>query len=333
MKKNNVTIKDIAKALNVTPSTVSRALNGGGKISDKTKQSVFKLAKEWGYQPNLIAKNLQRKSSKTIGVIIPEFNHNFFSTMLHGIEYRARALGYQLMISSSGRKYDIEKKISQELANSKVDGLLIALSQDTEDYSFLNEIVESGIPIVLLDRICEDLDTSTVITDDFSGAFEAVSYLLDSGCSNILHLKGEEGISTTFNRYMGYVEAHKKRGLEVNSGLIIKHAEKEVIQQELKNTLKRVSTPDAIFACSDYLAFIALETVKSLGFKIPEDISIIGYADEPVSTYTSPKLSTVKQPANEIGRKAVDLLFDKEALEKPQLTLLETQLVLRESTL
>ncbi|MEH0152657.1 LacI family DNA-binding transcriptional regulator [Limibacter armeniacum] len=331
-RKEKVTIKDIAKELGITPSSVSRALNGGSKISDKTREAVIRLADEWGYRPNLIAQNLQKSRSGTIGVVIPEFNHNFFSMMLHGIEDKAKEMGYRLLIESTGRSYEVEKQACFKMAAAKVDGLLIALSQDMEDYAYLNDITDDGIPIVLLDRICEDLDVPAVITDDFAGAFEAVHYLLEGGHEQVLHLKGEEGISTTFNRYMGYVEAHKKHSLEINSALIIPYSEKEQIQEMIIHRLSQVTRPTAIFACSDYLAFIAMETVKSIGLQIPEDVSIIGYADEPITVYTSPKLTTVKQPSYEMGQKAVTLLFDPIAKANSQLVKLGTSLILRDST-
>ncbi|NLR93326.1 LacI family DNA-binding transcriptional regulator [Flammeovirga agarivorans] len=333
MRKERVTIKDIAKALGVTPTTVSRALNGGERISEKTRNKVIALAKEWNYRPNMVARNLQNQSSKTVGVVIPEFNHNFFSVMLHGVEDKIRELGYQMLVGSSGRDYDQEKRTCFQMSDAKVDGLLIALSQDTEDYSYLNEIRNLGIPIVLLDRICEDIDTSVVITDDFNGAFKAVNHLLEKGHQRILHVKGEEGISTTFNRYMGYVEAIQRKGLILDTSLIINSDDKALLKEEIKASFEKENRPTAIFTCSDYLAFVVLETIKELGLSVPHDVSIIGYADEPISTYTSPKLSTIKQPSFEMGKKAVEILFDYEKADQHQHVVMDTEIILRESTI
>ncbi|OHX68513.1 LacI family DNA-binding transcriptional regulator [Flammeovirga pacifica] len=333
MKKDRVTIKDIAKELGVTPTTVSRALNGGERISEKTKNKVISLAKKWNYRPNIIARNLQNQTSKTVGVIIPEFNHNFFSMMLHGVEEKIRELGFQLMIGSSGRNYDQEKSTCFKMSDAKVDGLLIALSKDMKDYSYLQQIRDEGTPIVLLDRICEDIDTSVVITDDFQGASQAVDYLLSLGHQKILHVKGENGISTTFNRYMGYVEALKRKKIPIDQNLILTSEDEIELKKQLISIFNQKDHPTAIFAFSDYLAFIIMETLKSIGLEIPKDVSIIGYADEPISTYTSPKLSTVKQPSFEMGKKAVELLFDYQKEEKYQHVILKTKLIIRESTL
>ncbi|WP_044209844.1 LacI family DNA-binding transcriptional regulator [Flammeovirga sp. OC4] len=329
--KGSITIKDLAKELGVSPTTISRALNGGERISEKTRKKVEELAKKYNYRPNMVARNLQKQSTKTVGVIIPEFNHNFFSMMLHGVEEVARTLGYQMMITTSGRNYEQEKKACFSMADAKVDGILIALSQDMEDYSYLNDIRDEGIPIVLLDRICEDIDTSVVITDDFSGAFKAVDYLLDKGHRKILHMKGDEGISTTFNRYMGYVEAFKRKNLKFDQDLVISGNLKHNPKDALKEKLLSNNAPTAIFASSDYLAFMALETISTLGLKVPEDIAIIGYADEPISRYSTPKLSTIKQPSFEMGKKALELLFEYEKQDEHKHMVIDTELVVRES--
>ncbi|ANQ51917.1 LacI family transcriptional regulator [Flammeovirga sp. MY04] len=332
MKKDRVTIKDIAKALNVSVTTVSRALNGGERISESTRKKVEELAKKWKYRPNQLAKNLQQNSTKTVGVVIPEYNHNFFSMMLHGIEDRARELNYQLIIKSSGRSYEQEKENCFNLSDLKVDGLLIALSQDREDYSYLNDIYDEGIPIILLDRICEDIDTSVVITDDFDGAFKAVDYLIKNGHQHIVHLKGEEGISTTFNRYMGYVEALKDSQLPFHSDMVISTEVQNDWENALRKILNDEHRPTALFAVTDYIAFQAMEICKQEGLEIPKDISIIGYADEPVSIYTSPKLTTVKQPSYDMGKKAIEILFNTSDDLKSEHIVLETELMVRDST-
>lgn len=334
-KKGHVRIVDIAKELNVTPSTVSRALNGGGKIGEKTRKAVLELAEKWGYRPNPLAKSLLKKETKTLGLIIPEFTHYFFSVVLAGIESVTYPKGYRLVICTSDGSYEKEKEACLTLTDARVDGLLMSLSVGTNDFEHILAVQDLGVPVVFFDRISEDIDAPYVITDDFDGAFKAVEHLILSGCKKIAHIKGPHTISTTFNRYMGYVEALKKHNLPIINEYILEDTkDKEANREALLNILEGSEGIDAIFAFSDYHAFDAMQVIKEKGLSIPEDISVIGYADEPLSSYVTPQMTTIKQPAFEMGQQAakylLTLLNDKGAVLSA--SMLKTSLVLREST-
>jgi len=332
--KKRVSITDIAKALNVTPSTVSRALNGGPKISEKTRKKIIDLATELGYRPNPFAKSLLYNKTYNIGLVIPEFTHHFFNKVLNGIESVTYKRDYHLIICTSDNQYEKEKKSCQTLLDSRVDGMVATVANNSDSFEHYKDIIDAGVPLVLIDRICEDIETNYVITDDFEGARQAVEHLISTDCRQIVYIKGPESISTTFNRYMGYAEALKKHQIPLNEELVL--SSDDEMPARLR-ALIRVKKVDAVFAFSDYLAYDALQVIRAEGLGVPEDISVIGYADEPIATYLSPALSTVQQPAYDIGRVAASFLMDRldkdAAAEQDFFTeYLPTQLILREST-
>ena len=332
MKKKRVSITDIAKALNVTPSTVSRALNNGGKVSEKKKQQILALAKELGYRPNPIARSLVENKTQTIGLIIPEFTHHFYSRVLAGIESVTSKAGYQLLICTSNEKKKQEIKSFQTLLDARVDGILATICKKNEEFDHLQEVLDSGTPLVLMDRICEEIETSYVISDDFEGAFQAVDFLLQTGCTQIIHIKGPKVLSTSFNRFMGYKEALKKHLIPLNEELVFEGNDPE-LAEKISACLKSNSV-DGIFAYSDYLAFEAFKVIKNEGLSIPDQVSIVGYADEPISSYVTPQLSSVNQKPFEMGSIAAGLLLNQ--ILDPETPLefksLKTELVLRAST-
>ena len=332
MKKKKVSITDLAKELNVTPSTVSRALNGLGNISTKRKEQIVNLAQKYGYRPNHIAKSMVSNKTFNIGLILPEFTHNYFNNILAGIEGITYQKGYQLLICTSDALREKEEKSCMTLLDARVDGILAAAGNSSDNLDHFTKIMDYGTPLVLLDRICEDLNTSYVITNDFDGAFEAVQYLINSGCRNIVHIKGPDYISTSFNRSLGYQQALKKNGLTYREELVIA-GDSESFLDDLNLVLDTFPI-DAFFAFSDYNAYDVVKVLKQKGYKIPEDISVIGYADEPLAQYVSPQLSTVKQPAYEIGKRAAEILLKiiEENIEFPMTEQLKTSLVHRETT-
>lgn len=331
MKKKRISITDIANALNVTPSTVSRALNGGGKVSEKKRNEILALAQELGYRPNPIAKSLLENKTNTIGLIIPEFTHHFYSRMLSGIESITSEAGYQLLICTSNENENQEIKSTQILLDARVDGIIATISKMNDKFEHLQEVLDSGTPLVLVDRFSEEIETPYVISDDFKGAFSAVDYLCQSGCKNILHIKGPDNLSTTFNRLMGYKEALRKHEIELKEELVLESNDANLVEK-IRICLTNYLV-DGAFTYSDYLAFEIYKVASELKIKIPEQLSVIGYADEPISTYINPTLSSVNQQPFQMGAFGANYLLNK--INDPEIGLeiknLETRLVIRES--
>ena len=331
MKKKRINITDIANALNVTPSTVSRALNGGGKVSEKKRNEILALAKELGYRPNPIAKSLLANRTNTIGLIIPEFTHHFYSRMLAGIESVTSKAGYQLLICTSNENQAQEIKSTMALLDARVDGILATISKMNDKFEHLQEVMDSGTPLVLVDRFSEEIETPYVISDDFKGAFSAVDYICQHGCRNILHIKGPDNLSTTFNRFMGYKEALRKHEIDLNEELVLESSDPKLLEK-IRFCLKNHPV-DGAFTYSDYLAFEIYKLAAELKIAIPEALSVIGYADEPISTYINPTLSTVNQQPFEMGATGARYLLNK--INEPDTELevksLETKLLIRES--
>lgn len=331
MKKKRISITDIASALHVTPSTVSRALNDGGKVSEKKRLEILALAKELGYRPNPIAKSLQENKTHTIGLIIPEFTHHFYSRMLAGIESVTSKAGYQLLICTSNENQTQEIKSTLTLLDARVDGILATISKMNDKFEHLQEVLDSGTPLVLVDRFSEEIETPYVISDDFKGAFSAVDYLCQIGCKNILHIKGPDNLSTTFNRFMGYKEALRKHDIEVKEELVLEISDTNLVEK-IRFCLTKHQV-DGAFTYSDYLAFEIYKVASELKIQIPEQLSVIGYADEPISTYINPTLSTVNQQPFEMGAFGANYLLNK--INNPEIGLeiknLEARLVIRES--
>jgi DNA-binding LacI/PurR family transcriptional regulator len=327
-----VTIVDIAHELDVSPSTVSRALNGIGRMNEETRQQILGLAKKWGYHPNPHAQRLKNVKTSTIGLIVPELTHHFYSRIIKGVDSVLDEFGYQQIICVSNEEHEKERTAAHTLLNARVDGLLVALSNETNDFDHLQELVNEEIPIVFLDRMCEDIDAPYVMTDDFEGARIATDFLVGNGCEKIAFLIGPENLSTSFSRLMGYKEALKKRSIEFDEKLVILSGLGNSADAQLIELLEHYHI-DGVFAHSDYHSFKAMEILLKNGFKIPGDVQVIGYADEPLASYTTPKITTIKQPAFEIGRVGMELLLQEiESGTKGEPKILDTKSVIRDST-
>lgn len=329
------TIIDIARALNISPSTVSRALNDHPSISIQTKKDVHELAEKLNYHPNLTARNLLKKRSGIIGVIIPEITSYFFSMVITGIQDIVSSVGYKLIISQTNESFEEEKKLANEMALMRVEGLLVSPSFNTGSYEHLEEARRSGIPVVIFDRDCPGFESSKVFVDVYDGAYQAVKYLIDSGCRKIAHIAGPVSIPTFQERFNAYRNALSDQGREVDPSLIVYSlgfsAEDGV--SAIHNLLDQASDIDAIFCVNDAVAIGAMHVLRERGYRIPEDISIIGYDDEPYSCYFSPALTTIWQPVYDMGLLSSKILLDSINKDTPfRHEVLKPELVIRESS-
>lgn len=310
-KGNNITIHDIAKALNISASTVSRALNDNSRISEKTKKAVKKMAEKLSYQPNAIASNLRTNCTKTIGVIIPRINRHFFSSAITGIEDLARKQGYSVIICQSNDQQIRETDCINTLFASRVDGVIASVAINSDNQDNYKIFTSRNIPLVFFDRISDELDTNMVLVDDFKGGFIATQHLLSKGCNKIAHLGGPLHLNIYINRLQGYLKALRMQNIPVTDSFIIhsnlskedgyKFAE-EIFSQEIK--------PDAVFTANDTSALGVIQYCKDNDIKIPQDLAIVGFSNEPFAEYISPSLTTIEQSGFQVGLKAAELLLD-----------------------
>ena len=337
MLKNQITIKDIASELGISPSTVSRALKDHPDISEATKKAVKELAEKWDYQPNSIALSLRSQKSNIIGVVVPQLVHHFFSTVISGIEDVAYAAGYNVMICQSNEKYERELADVKALVSSRAEGLLVSFSKETRDFEHLKKLQSRGVPLVFFDRISEEMYTHSVIVDDFGGAFKATEHLVDIGCKRIAHLAGPDHLLISQNRQDGYQEALTKHNMPYEEELVIAcdDGPEEGVEQ-MKQLLALPNRPDGVFANNDLVAIGAMRAIKEAGLRIPEDIAVIGYSDWMVASVMSPSLSSVAQPGYEMGKVAAEILLKQ--IDNPgeewdfDTKILETEVIVRDST-
>lgn len=336
MEKKNITIKDIASVLNVSVATVSRALSGHPDISDRTKSLVLETARSMGYHPNLMASGLIKRKSRTIGVVVPTINRQFWSNTISGIEKAAYEAGYKVMICQSSEQYEREKENVELLANSMVDGMLIALSKETTSYDHIQHVIERGIHVLMFERAVEGFPVSQVLTDDFTGGFEATEHLIDTGCRRIAHITGPESLTVCRQRLEGYRAALRKHGLEFDGELVIRsdftHEASRAATRQFFGLRK---PPDAIFGFADIIAIGALLELKAMNLSIPGQVSVAGFGNDDVSALVHPSLTTMAQPSFEIGRKSACMLIEEltgeEDLAK-KTEIIRPRLIVREST-
>jgi DNA-binding LacI/PurR family transcriptional regulator len=313
MKKARTTITDIARELNISPSTVSRALNNHPAISKKTRDAVIELAKTLNYQPNLLALNLLRKRTNTIGIIVPEITSSFFSSVINGIQDLLSPLGVNMMISQSNESMEEEKSILRSFASIRVDGFLISPSSETKNFDHLKILTDNNIPLVIFDRDCEGLEVDKVFVDEYSGAFQAVEYLVKTGCRRIAHIAGPLSLSTARHRLKAYKDALALHQIPVKEEYIVESSgfTPEHGIEPTQKLLALPSPPDAVFAINDGVAIGAMYVIKKAGLVIPDEISVVGFDDDPHSCYFSPSLSTVWQPTYELGMLSARILMKR----------------------
>lgn len=313
-----ITLKYIAAELNISSATVSKALKDYPDVNPITKKKVLDLAAQLDYKPNSIAQSLRNQESKIIGLIIPQIVHHFFSNIIKGVIDAAEDNGYMVITLQSREKFEIEKKQIQLLYEKNVDGILISLSEGTVNYDHVNAVINKGVPVVLYDKISKLIDCSKIIIDDRSAAYRATKYLIDSGCKNIAHIRGSLKPQTTIDRFMGYKKALTDHNLDFNNDLVFET--KNLSYKEGYETVDKIANSkqpiDGVFAMTDLLATGALVRLRELGFKIPEQISVMGFSNWFLTKITTPSLSTVDQPGYEMGRRAFNLLLEEIVAKK-----------------
>ncbi|MEA1887037.1 MAG: LacI family DNA-binding transcriptional regulator [Bacteroidota bacterium] len=311
MHKENVTIKDIARELEISPSTVSRALKDHPDISPETKKLVNTLADKWNYRPNPIALSLKGGNSHTVGIVVPEIIHYFFSSVISGIEDYANEHGYNVMICQSNEEYEKEVNSIQTLVNSRVDGILISLAKLSRNMEHFHQLKNRDIPIVFFDRISTEVESDRVVVDDAEGAYMATKHLILEGRKRIAHLSGPANLVISKDRIDGYIRALNEFQCNVTEENIVKCDQIQEAEWIVPSLMKRTPPPDAFFCVNDFTAAQTLKIVKKLGYRVPEDVAIVGFTNGQLSGLTDPGLTTVDQHGYDMGREAAHLLLDR----------------------
>ena len=340
MKEQKVlTMKDIAKEFGVSVATVSRALQNSPRISAERRENIIRYAKEHNFLPNTIAENLRRSKvaqPKIIGVIMPQIAHYYFSTILAGIEEEAHRRGYDIMVAQSNEQYEREVSICRSYYANRVCGVIVSQAKDTKNYEHFQKLLDNNVPLVFFDRICTGINTNRVVVDDYMGAYNAVSYLIESGCRNIAFYGSPMQLEISKNRYNGYVDALLKHGLRPNKKFQRECDNREKAEEITPEMLKDDERPDAFFAVNDDTAIGILYTVKRLGYRVPEDISICGFTNGERAIACEPMLTTVEQRGHKVGEEAVNILLDYVEgglpTDKVEKKVVRTRLIVRGTT-
>lgn len=335
-KRHQTTIIDIAKSLGVSNSTVSRALHGHADISPETRQAVLDKAAQLDYQPNQLAYSLVKSRTNTIGMIVPEFHNPFFPNVIIGAHEVLTRAGYNLTIMQSNESYQVEISNTKAMLANRIDGLLISLTQETNNFDHLGIFQKRGIPLVLFNRVCEQIDVPKVVVNDFEASFQAVEHLIMNGYQRIAHLGGPLTLQVSQERLRGYKAAMEKYDKPIEDHMVIQGM---LTQQKARiygqYLLDLADRPDAIFAVNDSSAIEIMLMAKEKGISIPDDLGVVGFSDNPESAYIGPGLTTVRQPTLEIGRTTAEWvlqLVDADEPDIPERKVLSTELIVRGSS-
>ena len=336
---NPMTMKDIARELNVSVATVSRALKDSPRISEETRRMIQQYAREHNFYPDVIGMALRRRlvgASRIIGVIVPEFTHYYFSSILTGIEEAATARGYYILVSLSNETYEREVRICEMYLRLKVCGVIVSQAKDTKSYDHFQKLIDSGIPIVFYDRICTGVNASRVVVDDYMGAFNAVNYLIDTGCRRIAYFGAPMQLEISKNRFNGYKDALLKAGLPFDESLTRICDNRQDAELITPDMFDGDSYPDAFFAVNDDTAIGILYTVKRMGLRVPQDVSICGFTNGQRAVACDPMLTTVEQRGKRVGEEAAEILIDKvegqSPVDKIEKRVVRTRLIIRGTT-
>lgn len=337
--KPKLTLKQIARELDVSISTVSKALRDSPEISEETRQKVQAFAKLYNYKPNNIALSLKNRKTRTIGIVLPEIVHDFFATVISGIEQVANQKGYNILICLSNNSFDREVMNLEVLANGSTDGFILSVAKETQqkrDYHHLEEVINQGMPVVLFDRVVDEIICDKVIIDDTEGARKAVQHLIDIGCKKIGIITTVDYVSVGKLRTQGYIEALEANNIEVSDELILKIEDVDNSEQKIIDFIKTREF-DGVFAVNEQFCASAIKGLKEKQLSVPDDVSVISFSDGELSKRFIPSLSTINQHGSEMGAKAAELLIER--LERPleneerfQTAIIRTSLIEREST-
>lgn len=338
-EKAPLTMKDIAKEFGISVATVSRALKDSPRISLERRQAIQQYAREHNFTPNMIAESLRNsrvKPQKLIGVIIPEFVHYYFASILTGIEEEATSQGYRLLVATSHENYEREVRICQAFYENKVCGVIVSQAKDTQKYDHFQRLIDAGVPLVFYDRICTGVNASRVVVDDYMGAYNATTYLIETGCKRIAFYGSSMTLEISKNRYNGYRDALLKHGMQPDDTLMRfcdNRADAEAITPEL---LQMENRPDGFFAINDDTAIGILYTAKHMGLKVPDDVSVCGFTNGYRAIACDPMLTTVEQRGKRVGEEAANILIGyvegRIPLEKMERRIVRTRLVIRGTT-
>ena len=332
-------MKDIARELGISVATVSRALKDSPRISLERRTAIQQYAREHHFTPNVIAESLRFsriQPIKVIGVIIPEFTHFYFSSVLSGIEEEASARGYRIMVAQSGEGYEREVKICQSFLENKVCGVIVSQAKDTHKYDHFQRLMDEGVPLVFYDRICTGVNASRVVVDDYMGAFNAVTHLIETGCKRIAFYGSAPNMEISKNRFNGYKDALLKHGMAVDDKIVCVCDNRADAERVTPEILALDTPPDGFFAVNDDTAIGILYTVKHAGIRVPEDISICGFTNGQRAIACDPMLTTVEQRGHRVGEEAAEILMDKveglSPMDKVEKRVVRTRLVIRGTT-
>ena len=334
-----LTMKDIAREFGVSVATVSRALKDSPRISEERRKAIQAYAREHNFYPNALGEALRYSRvmpQKVIGVIVPELTHYYFSSILTGIVETAAARGFNVMVAQSDEKYEREARICENFHRSKVSGVIVSQAKDTRNYDHYQKLIDAGIPIVFYDRICTGVNASRVVVDDYMGAYNAVTHLIETGCKRIAFYGGPLQLEISKNRFNGYKDALLKHGLKVDEEIIRVRDNREDAEVLTPEILALEQRPDGFFAVNDDTAIGILYTAKHSGYKVPEDISICGFTNGQRAVACDPMLTTVEQQGHRVGEEAAEILMDKVEglipMEKVEKRVVRTRLIIRGTT-
>ena len=331
----HTTLIDIARRLGISTSTVSRALSDHPDVDSETKRRIKKLAKVLHYSPNPIAQSLRNNRTMTIGVIVPEITHDFFSSAISGIEEVAYQSGYTIILCQSNESFEREIINTNLLMHQRVAGIVVSISQNTKCGDHFNDLLRRNIPLVFFDRVCDDVIASKIVIDDYKSAFDAVIYLLSKGYKRIAHISGPKDVGICIKRRSGYFDALKQAQNSTQTGIIRYGG---LHEQDGYNSMTSLLTekkiPDAIFAVNDPVAMGAYQRIKEAGLKIPDDVAIMGFSNNKITSLVDPQLTTVDQPSFEMGKKSAEILIGtiEKKINEPKIFILDAKLIVRGST-
>jgi len=336
-KKTEVTIYDISKALSISASTVSRGLNNNPQVRKELRKKIIQTANEMGYQHNKFAANLRQKRTRSLGVIIPRIDSHFMSSVISGMETVANKAGYQLLISQSEESAELEAANIQALFSSRVDGFLVSLSYETKDLEPFQNIFRRDIPVVFFDRVFECGNCVSVVIDNFKAGYEATRHLINQGCKRIVHAGGSLSRNVYNDRYRGYKLALADHSLPYDDhSLIITNLSDDSGIMIVKKLLAESPRPDGIFTANDSSAVSVICELKKAGVRVPEDVAVVGFNDDPVSKVIEPNLTTVHYPGRDMGEVAASTMIrilDGNPFEKVNSIILNSELIIRQSSL